>query len=112
MTDEDVLLRFKEAVGVGRMLAPVQPENGKTLYGWYATSKKDVLHVLDLLEPWMGRRRAERAAQVRERLAGCKDKGICKRGHALAEPNIYTSPTGARFCRECLRIRDKQRRKY
>jgi hypothetical protein len=34
----------------------------------------------------------------------------CFRGHPFAGKNLYVNPRGARYCRTCNRIRDKQRR--
>jgi hypothetical protein len=33
----------------------------------------------------------------------------CKRGHPLIEENIYVAPDGERQCRECNRMRDRER---
>lgn len=38
-------------------------------------------------------------------------KTHCKRGHAYVEDNIYYPPKGPRMCRECMRHRDRLRRK-
>lgn len=33
----------------------------------------------------------------------------CKRGHEFTESNIYRTPKGERWCRECMRIRESRR---
>jgi hypothetical protein len=35
-------------------------------------------------------------------------KTECERGHELAGPNLYVSPTGERVCRSCRRIRQRR----
>jgi hypothetical protein len=36
-------------------------------------------------------------------------RSACKRGHPLTEANVYVAPDGERQCRECNRMRDRER---
>lgn len=38
-----------------------------------------------------------------------RDKTVCGRGHELAGENVRIRPDGSRLCRECERIRDRER---
>jgi len=49
----EVLLKFREIVGVGRIKGPVLEEGKQPLYFWEATSLPDLTRVADLIGPWM-----------------------------------------------------------
>lgn len=40
-----------------------------------------------------------------------RHKPFCKNGHPRTPENLYTSKTGLRACRECHRLREKQRKR-
>ena len=68
MTDEDVLQDFFKIVGCGKLYGPYHPPSMKPhhkpywIYMLYKTS--DVLRVLRLLLPYLGKRRAAKAREV------------------------------------------------
>lgn len=71
-TDEDVVRRFHQAIGLGtvREDSYFKRSNGyKTQWEWYARSA-EVVQVIDMLLPWMCSRRRERALEVREVAVG------------------------------------------
>jgi hypothetical protein len=62
----EVLIRFKNIVGVGRISGPVRIEGREDLYRWVASSRSDVLATFRALAPWLGRikrREFERAVE-------------------------------------------------
>ena len=67
MTDLDIVMRFNEVVGVGR-ISPMNPSRytQKQAWAWQATTPIEYLHVFQLLEPWLGQRRQARAIEILE----------------------------------------------
>lgn len=65
-TDEDVVRRFHEAVGVGqvRIEKAFETHGWKRQWEWYSGSKRDIGMVIELLWPWLGKRRRERALDL------------------------------------------------
>lgn len=106
MTDEDVVRRFARILGVGNVHSYATPPR-KRYWRWSVQSKDDVLVVLGLLFPFLGERRAARAAEVIERATKMTARnGLrthCKRGHAFADPGVLYihKKTGKRYCRRC-----------
>lgn len=49
----EVLLRFHQIVGVGRLKGPQIKEGKQDLYWWEATSRPDIARVADLIGPWL-----------------------------------------------------------
>ena len=49
----EVLLKFREIVGVGRIKGPVLEEGKQPLYFWEATSRPDLTRVADVIGPWI-----------------------------------------------------------
>lgn len=63
MTDEDVLVRFREAVGCGgvvRLRRPALPGK-KAVYSWDIGNRTEVARLLEAFLPWFGERRAAKA---------------------------------------------------
>jgi hypothetical protein len=58
----EVLLRFRHAVGVGRIAGPKKENGRQDLYWWVASSRPDVACVGELIGPWLSR---EKRAQFR-----------------------------------------------
>ncbi|OLC54315.1 MAG: hypothetical protein AUH85_12000 [Chloroflexi bacterium 13_1_40CM_4_68_4] len=50
----EVLVRFRDAVGVGRIGGPELKENRQPLYRWVASSRGYIARTFDLLRPWLG----------------------------------------------------------
>lgn len=65
LTDEDVLRRFHEVVGVGKVHGPFHrnPKH-KPHWRWHATNWRDTKHVLDLILPYLGERRGAKAREL------------------------------------------------
>jgi hypothetical protein len=57
-TDEDVIRRFAEIVGVGKVYGPYAGTN-KVRFDWRTKNAADAHDVAALLAPWLGRRRLE-----------------------------------------------------
>lgn len=59
MTDEDVLRRFSDVVGLGRFYGPYQPTNPRALpiWRWMTTKNSEVATLFELIGPWLGKRR-------------------------------------------------------
>jgi hypothetical protein len=49
----EVLLKFQRIVGVGRIHGPVIVEGRQPLYYWEATSRLDVVQVVERIGPWL-----------------------------------------------------------
>jgi hypothetical protein len=61
----EVLLRFRDAVGVGRVAGPKIEEGREPLYSWVASSRSDVERTGRLILPWLsGQKRAQFRASV------------------------------------------------
>jgi hypothetical protein len=64
MTDEDVVLRAYELMGVGTFRVKPTPENRKTIFRWSVRKKEDVVYILYNIQPFMGNRRGARIAEI------------------------------------------------
>lgn len=87
MTDEDVLVRFREAVGCGgivRLRRPALPGK-KAVYSWDIGSRAEVAKLLEAFLPWFGERRAAKARLALDECAAmdrkCLGCGETFRGH-------------------------------
>lgn len=109
MTDLDVLERAARVAEAGSFMAPVDREGTKRLFTWQVSCSDDAERLLNEMLPWFGERRSSRALAALERLKGCRRPGMCKRGHAIADENLYVSPGGQRQCRACQKIRQTTR---
>jgi hypothetical protein len=49
----EVLVKFQRIVGVGRIHGPIIVEGKQPLYYWDATSRPDLLQVVDRIAPWL-----------------------------------------------------------
>jgi hypothetical protein len=49
----EVLTKFRRIVGVGRIKGPVTLEGRQPLYYWEATSRPDLVRVVDRIGPWL-----------------------------------------------------------
>lgn len=65
MTDEDIILRCLDAIGVGRVKGPYHEHaKNKPMWYWEVTSQGEIVKVLDKLYPMLGVRRKEKAREV------------------------------------------------
>lgn len=123
MTDEDVVRRFADVIGVGCVYGPMARGPGRqATYDWSLGDAREVRAVITLLLPWLGSRRKAKALEVAEIAAtiGPKhaDRTHCPQGHPYAGENlrVATLRNGgtARFCLTCKREKkrewDQQRR--
>ena len=67
-TDLDVLQRFKDIIGFGKITGPYQrygPDGSpyKTSWSWKADSFEEAQATIALLWPWLGKRRREKAKE-------------------------------------------------
>lgn len=63
-TDEDVLLRFAEIVGKGKIYGPYTQGEHKTKWVWNTSRLNDFKYVVDLFFEFMGERRRTRALEL------------------------------------------------
>lgn len=69
-TDLDVLQKFADIMGVGKISPPRQNYSEitgrphKLIWYWNVSSAPDVIVVINLLRPWLGKRRRERAEEL------------------------------------------------
>jgi hypothetical protein len=77
-TDEDVIHRFHEIVGVGRLSGPYH-QNGFDRQGlrwrWQVSRKPDVTEFLDGVYPYLGHRRREQIVVAFEKAGLCMASG-------------------------------------
>lgn len=106
MTDEDVVRRCAEIAGVGSIMELAARRGHKVCWRWRVQKADHVLVVLDVIEPYLGKRRWARAQEARVRLDRMRRPGRCKRGHELNEKTRYVSPGGSTECDICRRERN------
>jgi hypothetical protein len=59
MTDEDVIRRFQNAVGFGRVRGPIVRGGHKPVFIWTACNFQDVQALMCFFWRWLGQRRRE-----------------------------------------------------
>jgi hypothetical protein len=64
MSDEDVIRRVHDLVGVGNVWIVPAKDQRKTHYVWAVTSHNNVVHLLTLMLPRLGKRRSARALEA------------------------------------------------
>jgi hypothetical protein len=116
LTDLDVLVRFRNIVGVGSIAAnTMRNPRHKPQWQWWAYADEFLL-VHDLFRPWLCSRRAAKSGEVRaalneqrERLQGERACSCCS---AVFRPRKSRSASKARYCSEvCLRTAKNVRRR-
>lgn len=65
-TDHDVVIRFAAIVGAGRIVGPFSRPSRKPAWRWQVESAVGVIRVLRLLNPYLCRRRREKATEALE----------------------------------------------
>jgi hypothetical protein len=96
LTKPEVLVRFREVVGCGRLYGPYPQDDGNLpVSRWKAAALGDVDHVLYLLRPWIGRVKREQANRV--------SRALIEQGRLVGGNPAFGVP-GARYC---LRGHDK-----
>lgn len=114
-TDRDVVERFHAIVGCGAVHQPRVDSrpNRKAVHTWVVYEAIKVCEVIDLFMPWLGIRRAEKAAEVlkvAKSMSVAADKRThCPHGHPYAGSNLglsheSRSKTPTRYCRACRQI--------
>ena len=115
-TDEDVLRRFVEVVGVGGVghIAPRKPHH-KPAWQWWANGE-DAEAVFELIGPWLGERRLARGravikARVDARTALAAERPCANCG-GLFMPRSTRAASKARYCSDdCLKAAKNERRR-
>ena len=67
MTDKDVMERFADVVGHGKLYGPYRYEksgNRKPYWQWKAWKNPEVLRILKMFLPHLGKRRSEKAIEA------------------------------------------------
>lgn len=122
MTDQDVVERFAQIVGVGKVRGPIpKGEGNQPQWCYRAGMRAEIFYLAELLGPFLGVRRS---AKLRECLAAFeeqgpprwgghnRDKTHCPKGHPYAGNNLLqrVCDEGRRRCRECERRRSHRQR--
>ena len=63
MTDKDVMERFVNIVGFGKLLGPHKGTN-KPRWEWSVAKSSEVLRILKMFLPHLGKRRSEKAIEA------------------------------------------------
>ncbi len=109
MTDRDILERFAEAVGVGKVTGPRnRGPNRKPIYLWAAYNRADWEALLRLFYPLLGERRRAQAdnllslLRIQRPMHRLVIGGTCREGHLLTEETLYVNPNrGYKHCKVC-----------
>lgn len=120
MTDEDVMRRFHEIVGVGYINGPFVPRGlrvdgspRKQQWRWTADKFEWVQAVLTAFWPWLGDRRRARTVEMlrtaKTRLPEYGWQTHCAKGHPFDIANTRMTPR-RRVCRTCCRDIDRRYR--
>jgi hypothetical protein len=110
-TDEDVLRRFAEIIGIGSVRGPCAPKSNlgkKPYWVWQANGFAKGQAVIAALWPFLGERRKARASELIRKGSEWlpyKSRRQCPQGHSYSPENTYVNKTGNRFCRTCARQR-------
>ena len=64
MTDEETVRRFAAVVGCGTIHVRDRAPNRKPVWAWQINSINDFDRIVELLRPWLGTRRVERADEL------------------------------------------------
>src|SRR5258708_6858023 len=107
MTDADVLHRFRDVVGAGRIYGPIQREdNYKPVYVWVCSRWADIERILRAFRPYLLERRGAKADVMLESAPRDKKKTHCKRGHPIRGEGADVRITdGYPVCRRCAMAR-------
>ena len=114
MADRDVVERFAQIVGVGGVhpVSRAKQEHWKPLFEWYIQSGPGVIRVIDMLSPWFGTRRSERAREVRAVATTIQPQGSlrthCPKGHPYQGDNLVLED-GRRRCKTCRNEQSRNR---
>ena len=114
MSDEDVVRKFHQILGLGNVYGPRVDQRKPTykpLWTWCVGGSGKVQAVLAAMWPFLGSRRKAKAEetllQCAARAPHGKYKKRCKRGHELAGDNLYES-NGHRACVTCRNAAAKE----
>lgn len=120
VTAPEVLLRFREIVGIGAINGPHVKHDGWRPMWKYTATNIGAIKVLELLWPHLGQVKRDQAVAVLERyrahptprrdMAAATGRPLmhtCRRGHDLTDAYLHD---GRRRCRECSRHRDRKYR--
>lgn len=113
MTDEDVVRRFHEVIGHGRVYGPYKTKTGvKLQWRWACTGSKHCIAVLAALWCFLGSRRKGRAEVAMREMALTRTPGanVCRRGHSYDGENNVSRVSGGRTCRICRNASERRRK--
>ena len=119
MTDLDVIERVNTLFPCTNIQV-VKPRGAKVQYAWRISDPEKVRTFIELILPWLGERRTEKAHEVLHHLdtrpgtgGPNREKTHCAQGHEYTPENTYIRPgTTHRHCRTCRRTwsRESKRR--
>lgn len=64
MTDEDVVIKFKETLGVGHINFKPSTNHWKDAWCWQLTNKEECRQVIDKFWPYLGKRRRAKILEL------------------------------------------------
>jgi hypothetical protein len=114
MTDEDVLIRLHNILGVGSVRGPYKKgkEHHKPQWCFTIRRMEDAKEVMLAIRPWMLSRRQARIDELlalEEARALSIKKTHCKNGHEYTEENTYMW-NNIRYCKKCRAAANDRRR--
>jgi len=80
MTDEDVVRRFHEIVGMGNVNGPYDHGGNKLRWRWEIGVLQDFREFVEMMSPWLGTRRSGRALE----LLAEEEGHVTERGQAIS----------------------------
>jgi hypothetical protein len=103
MVDRDVVERFRDIVGMGRLCVNRRRPPYQSLLAWDITSFEKVQALIAMWWPWLGERRRAKAKDVLTR-ALARRRTACPAGH----PYSHRNTRGVRMCRICAQAADRR----
>ncbi len=121
MTDRDVVERFAEVMGCGNIhTTHHNSDHWQAVHTWVAYEAEKVIEAIELLMPFLGIRRRQKAVEVitaaRQIQPHNRERTHCPNGHAYTGENLRLEPIVrdgrqylARRCRVCRREQARNR---
>jgi hypothetical protein len=83
-TDKDIVLKFVDIIGVGSYVEEgTRSDNWKDVYFWQVGGSTEVKYVLELLLPFLGKRRTEAAHEALNKIKNIRSYNTKKREDEL-----------------------------